>query len=309
MAPVTTRPATHDDYDAVVAFTENTWEGRGDYIPRIYHDWIEGDCQSTLLAEVDGTVAGIAQGVLLSEWEAWGQGMRVHPDYRGQGVSRVLTHDLFDWARERGATVFRNMVFSWNQGGLGSARGCGYDPATEFRWAHPEPREASSGTDEADPPLEITSDPDAAWRFWRDSEAGTHLRGLALDFDESWALSELTRADCHRAADDGGLLVVQDDGTAGLAVRTRTFDRENDEGEAETWAEYGVGAWESVEAARVLFAAVGDDAARIEADRTRVLIPETPRHVTDAAWVRAGIADEPDFVLAADLTREYRNST
>ncbi|MFC7167633.1 hypothetical protein [Halospeciosus flavus] len=47
------REATHDDYDAVVAFTEDTWPDRegGDYIPRIYHDWIEGDERETFVAE------------------------------------------------------------------------------------------------------------------------------------------------------------------------------------------------------------------------------------------------------------------
>ena len=295
-----TRPATHDDYDAVVAFTTNTWPGHSDYIPRIYHDWIDGEDQATLVAEVDGEVAGIAQGVLLSEWEGWGQGMRVHSDFRGQGVSRVITRDLFDWAREQGATAFRNMVFSWNEGGLGSARACGYDPATEFRWATPEPRPG-------EPALDVTGDPDAAWRFWRDSEACTHLKGLALDFAESWALSELTRSDLHRAADETAVFAVQDDGTVGMGVRTRDYERENDDGEVETWAEYGVGAWESVEAAGALFTAISADAERLGADRTRVLVPETVQYVSDAVFVRAGVSEEPDFVLAADLTSDYRD--
>jgi GNAT superfamily N-acetyltransferase len=297
---VTTRPAIHDDYDAVAAFTRGTFPGiGGDYVPRIYHDWIEGEDRLTLVAEVEGEVVGIAQFVLLSEWEAWGQGLRVHPDYRGQSVALTLAHDLFGWAREQGATVARVMVFSWNEAGLGNARAVGYDPVTEFRWAHPEPR----GTD---PDFAVTSDPDAAWRYWTDSDAREYLRGLALDFDETWALSVLTRDGLVHAADEEGLFVVQDDGTVGMGFRIRECERENDDGETETWAEYGVGAWDSVAAAESLFAAIGDDAARLGADRTRVLIPETPRHVSDAVFVHAGVADDPDFVFAADLTGEYR---
>ena len=116
------RPATHDDYEAVAAFTRDTWPDRetGDYIPRVYHDWIEGDDRGTFVLEVDkspdgapeadGSVVGICQGVRLTGHEAWAQGMRTHPAHRGEGVGRRLTEAVFEWARERGATVCRNMV-------------------------------------------------------------------------------------------------------------------------------------------------------------------------------------------------------
>ncbi|WP_227353440.1 GNAT family N-acetyltransferase [Haladaptatus salinisoli] len=292
------REATHDDYEAVAAFTENTWPDRdgGDYIPHIYHDWIEGDGKRTVVAAAGDDIAGIVQAVALSEWEAWGQGMRVNPDFRGRGVATDMTRDLFDWARGQGATVFRNMVFSWNVAGLGQSRAVGYDPVTEFRWAHPDP------DPDATPAMAVTADADAAWRFWSGSDARAHLRGLALDFAESWALSELTRDDLHRAAADDDLFVVQGDGTRGFSYALREYERESEDGEERTWVEYGVGAWADADAARSLFAAIARDAGRRGADRTRVLIPETPRCVSDAAYCRVAVADEPDFVLGADLT-------
>ncbi|WP_458187468.1 N-acetyltransferase family protein [Haladaptatus sp. NG-WS-4] len=294
------REATHDDYDAVAAFTENTWADRdgSDYIPHVYHDWIAGERTHTVVADTGDDVAGIAQVVLLSEWEAWGQGMRVNPDFRGRGVGTLITDELFDWARERGATVQRNMVFSWNVAGLGQSRAVGYDPITEFRWAHPDPNpNAESG-------LTVTDDANAAWRYWTGSDARAHLRGLALDFEESWALSELTRDDLQRTADQGDLFVMQGDGTRGFSCALREYDRETDDGDEETWVEYAVGAWADAEAARALFAAIARDAAARGADRTRVLIPETPRFVTDTAYCRVDVSDEPDFVLGADLTAE-----
>ncbi|UPW01176.1 GNAT family N-acetyltransferase [Halorussus gelatinilyticus] len=316
-AGVEVREARHDDYDDVAAFTQNTWPERdgGDYIPDVYHDWIEGEDKHTAVAVADGEVAGLAQTVLLSEWEAWNQGLRVNPEFRGRGVSVAVTESLFEWARQRGATVARNMVFSWNVAGLGQSRATGYDPVTEFRWAHPDPTDADdpddapassgssvSGSSSAD--FEVTSDPRAAWRYWTDSEARDRLRGLALDPEESWALSELTLGDLRAAADDGGLFVVQGDGTRGFAHRIREYERESDEeaGETEQWVEYGVGAWADAESADALFDAVARDAAELGADRTRVLIPESPRFVSDAALCRVEVADEPDFVLGADLT-------
>ncbi|MFC7008027.1 GNAT family N-acetyltransferase [Halalkalicoccus salilacus] len=296
---LTLREARPDDHEAVAAFTRETWPDRefDDYLPDVYPDWVEGEDRYTPLVEVEGDVAGIAQCVVLSEDEAWCQGMRVDPEHRGEGVARELTGALFEWARERGALVARNMVFSWNAPSLGLSRTVGFDPTTEFRWAQPAP---DAG---AEPDLAVTDDPNAAWRAWTASDARGRLEGLALDLEESWALSELTRADLRRAADETSVLAVCDDGLRAMSYRVRDYEREGEEG-AERWAVYGVGAWNDLPAARALLAAVARDAAAIDADRTRVLIPETPRFVSDVAALRTRVSEEPDFVLSADLTAD-----
>jgi hypothetical protein len=66
---LTFRPATHDDHDDVAAFTQDTWDG-GDYLADVYPDWIEGENKRTLVADAGDEIAGIAQMVMLSEWEA-----------------------------------------------------------------------------------------------------------------------------------------------------------------------------------------------------------------------------------------------
>lgn len=300
---VAVRPAEPDDHEAVVGFTRDTWE-TGDYLPHVFEEWVrtDGDSQRTLVAEVGGEVVGVVQVVLLSDWEAWGQGIRVHPDYRGQGVSMALTRACFDWARERGAVVQRAMVFSWNVQGLGQARASGYEPVAEFRWAHPRPDPAADPT-RAGPSAEVVADPDAAWSLWTASAARTALSGLTLDDGESWALSELTRDRLARAADDDALFAVRTDaGIRGFAHRVRSYEREDDDGIERTWAEYGIAAWRDADAARAVFDAIRRDAARAGADRTRVLVPETPGAVSDAALARVEVDGEPDFVMAADLT-------
>ena len=303
------RQATLDDKDAVVDLTSRIWTDRGgDYLQHVFDDWIanDGESQRTFVVDVVGSddVAAILQCVLLSEHEAWAQGMRVNPDYRGQALSTRINDTAFRWARERGATVGRNMVFSWNVGGLGGSRAAGFDPCTEFRWAQPTPDA------EVDSPLDVvgetagTYDADAAWAFWTASDSRDDLRGLALDGDESWALSELTRETLRRAADEDRLFVVRDDGTRGFTYRNRTYERPNDDGDEETWAEYAVGAWADLDACKSLFAAVARDAASVGAEKTRVLIPESARWVSDVAASRVGVSDEPDFVMAADLTKD-----
>ncbi|HKJ59131.1 MAG TPA: GNAT family N-acetyltransferase, partial [Halobacteriales archaeon] len=108
-------------------------------------------------------------------------------------------------------------------------------------------------------------------------------------------------------AGDAGRVVpgVEVGGVRGFAVRVRVTDREVDDGpgEVERWVEYGVADWATPEAAEAVFDAIALDSAALGADRTRVLIPETVRAVSDAALARVEVAESPDFVLAADLRR------
>jgi GNAT superfamily N-acetyltransferase len=295
---VRVRRARVDDAAAVAAFTRDTWPDRAvdDYVPRAFERWVEsgGPDRRAFVAEVDGDVAGVVQGTMLSPWEAWAQGLRIDPAHRGAGLGTRLTTAVFEWARGRGAATVRNLVFSWNAPSLGLSRTVGFEPCTEFRWATPAPDAA------ADPAMRVVDDGDDAWAFWTDSAARDHLRGLALDGDEPWALSELTRADVLAAADADRLVAVADGGVRGVALRTRVRAY----GDGDPCAEYAVGAWAPGDgaAARSLLSAVARDAAAVDAAATRVLVPETCAWVTDVAAARAGPAEHPDFVLAADLT-------
>lgn len=311
-SPPHIRQARVSDYDAVASFTRDTWPERAmaDYIPRVFEEWIDTDGadQQTFVVDVrddpfppaePGDVAALAQGHRLTPWEAWASGMRVAPAHRGRGLSNALTSAIFEWARERGCVVCRNMTFSWNAPALGSARRVGFDPCTEIRWAQPTPE------GEQHESVDATPHPDGAWAFWSDSAARGHLRGLVMDDDQSWALSTLTRTRLHRAADEGRLVTV-DRGRSGFTERIRTFERDEErDGESETveYAEYSIGAWPEGDAtaASAVLAGVACDAASLGVDRTRVMIPEGVTWASDASAARSAIADEPAFVLAARL--------
>jgi GNAT superfamily N-acetyltransferase len=299
MTEFAVRQARADDYDAVVDFTSDTWSDReeGDYIPDVFHEWVEndGEAQRTLVLDADGEAAGIVQVVLLTDAEAWARGMRIAPDVRGEGAGSRLTNAALDWAAEQGASVCRNLVFGWNDAGMGQSRAVGFDPAAEVRVVTPEP------AGEASLPEEIVENPDAAWTYWTASEGRNAVSGLGLHPGESWACSELTRERLHDLADEQRVLAVVDENTAGMTVRSAVREREGDEGEREAIATYAMAAWRDLDTARTLFQAIRADAAAIDADSTRVLLPETPRHVSDAATVRADIADYPTFLFSADL--------
>ncbi|SFR30659.1 GNAT family N-acetyltransferase [Halorubrum sodomense] len=333
---VVVREARPADADAVAAFTRDTWgERHDDYIPRVFPDWAgsdDPDCGTFVatlppdavdISGLDGrepgdthvagdgagaadaepeAVVGCIQAVSLSEWEAWGQGIRVDPAARGHGVGTALSAAALDWARDRGAAVCRNMVFSWNVMGLGQSRAVGFEPETEFRFAEPEPDPDAIDDSGVDLEPLVDPDPNAAWAFWSDSDARDRLRGLALDPDEPWACSQLTRERLATAAAEDRLIAVAGPrSVAGFAVRTRVTEREAD-GETTRTATYGVAAWRDLDAAGALYDAVAADAAAADADAARVLIPETVEHVSDTGANRVPVAAEPDFVMSADLT-------
>ena len=337
---VTIREARPADAEAVAVFTRNTWgERTDDYIPRVFSDWADADDPDSetfvatlspdavgidgldgrengdTLVEDDGNsaaessepeaVVGCIRGALLSEWEGWAQGIRVDPAARGFGVGTALSTAVLDWVRERGATVCRNMVFSWNVAGLGQSRAVGFEPGTEFRFAEPEPSAAGLAVDSIGDP-----DPNAVWAFWTDSDAHDRLRGLVLDDGEAWACSKLTRERLRIAAAEERLLAVhgarepnsvkRTNTLAGFAIRTRISQSPSDD--RDRIAVYGVAAWRDVDAAGELYQSIAADAAAVDADAARVLIPETVEHVSDTAANRVLTSDEPDFVMSADLT-------
>lgn len=287
MSP-TVRTARHDDYDDIVELTSDVWADRAmaDYIPDVFRDWVDDDGadRKTLVVDVEGHAVGIAQAVILTETEAWFQGMRIDSDHRGKGFGSLLTDHLIEWAADAGASVGRSMVFSWNEAGLGQSLAAGFEAVTSFRWAHPDPADET-------PEMTVGSDPAAAWRCWQESDGRDVLSGLALDSGESWALSTLTRDTLDRLA----VLTVGDDEPQGMACRVRTT-----EADGEQLAEYAVGVWRDVDAAQALFTAIAADAATLGVDGTRVLIPETPRHVAQAAYAGGNIDERPDFVFEID---------
>lgn len=296
------RQARLDDHDDVAAFTADTWDDRdvGDYIPDIFPEWVESDGsdQRTVVATVDDRPVGICQARMLTPDEGWLQGMRVDPEHRGADHGRAMVETLFEWCRDQGATVARNMVFGWNTAGMGQSRSVGFDAQTACRWARPDPEEgdaAATGTDS--PALSVAEDADAAWRYWTHSRAREELDGLALDGDEGWALSELTRSRFMDLVEDGRVLTVAGDHVRGMTVRQGT--REHD---GETVADYTVAAWADLEAAAVLFDAISADAATLGVDGTRVCIPETTRHVSDVATTWTDVSDRPVYIFSADLT-------
>jgi GNAT superfamily N-acetyltransferase len=296
------RQARADDHADVAAFTEGTWPDREaeDYIPDTFPEWVEtdGPDQHTAVVEVDAEggsdegesggerrVVAVCQAKLLAADEGWLQGIRVDPEHRGAGHGVALVESLFEWLRERGARVARNLVFDWNPAGMGQSRAAGFEVRAGCRFLRLEAAERAVDA-------EFSLDPGRAWHYWSHSDARTALSGLALADEEPWAFTELTRERVEAASP----LVLLEEGTRAMAVRLDTRDPDHREGVV---ADYAAAAWEPG-AGGALFDTVRADAASTGADEARVCVPATPRHTADAGAARAAF-DQGGLVFEAEL--------
>jgi GNAT superfamily N-acetyltransferase len=288
----TVRQARADDHDDVAAFARGTWPDREatDYVPEVFPEWVatDGPRQHTAVVEAEGRVVACCQARLLGTDEGWLQGIRVDPDHRGAGHGTALGEYLVDWCRESGARVARNLVFDWNPAGMGQSRAAGFEAVADPRFVRVDADGDAADTGEW---LRATG---PAWHYWTASDARTALAGLALDPDQAWAFSELTREDLDAARP----LALVDDGVRAMTVRTGTRDPDYRD---PVVADYAATAWEPG-AGTALFDAVRADAAAAGAGEARVVVAGTPRHVAGAGAARGGF-DQGGLVFARDLSR------
>jgi GNAT superfamily N-acetyltransferase len=114
MPHIDIRPARPEDREVVLAFCSNTWEW-GDYIERVWDEWLSDPAGLLLVATVDEQPAGVAHMDMLTAEDAWLEGLRVDPQFRHQGLARALTEALQLEAMRRGATRARLAVESTNE--------------------------------------------------------------------------------------------------------------------------------------------------------------------------------------------------
>lgn len=111
---VEVRPARAEDKAAVLAFCEQTWDHQKDYIPLVWDKWLADETGRIFVAVVDGLPVAMQRVVLMSDDEAWWEGLRVDPNYRGQGLVSVLRSPMNQYLLAHNIRVFRNCVSSEN---------------------------------------------------------------------------------------------------------------------------------------------------------------------------------------------------
>jgi len=101
---VNIRPATQQDTTAMLELTGHIWGGH-DYVPEVWHMWLDDPYGRLVVAESQGRMAAIGRLARLSPDEWWLQGLRVHPDFEGRGVASQIHDYLVDEWRGLGGTL------------------------------------------------------------------------------------------------------------------------------------------------------------------------------------------------------------
>jgi GNAT superfamily N-acetyltransferase len=204
------RPGRPEDREAIEGFTRDTFSW-GDYVARIYPDWLADPAGQTLVAEVAGEVVAVARSAMLSPHEAWLQGSRVHPEHRRRGLGTALAENLVHWAADRGARVVRLITETDNTASLKQVSLIGFRPECDWLAAEREvgnrvPVVRGNGgrrlpaTDRLRPAPPV--DAETAMLAWTTSPLERAGRGL---FPIAWCWRRLRLADLQNAARRGAL--------------------------------------------------------------------------------------------------------
>jgi GNAT superfamily N-acetyltransferase len=110
LADVEVRLARPEDKEAVLAFCKHTWENQEDYIHLVWDKWLADPRGRIFVAVVDGLPVAMERVVLMSEREAWWEGLRVDPRYRGRGLVAVLRPHLERYLQEAGISISRTYI-------------------------------------------------------------------------------------------------------------------------------------------------------------------------------------------------------
>jgi GNAT superfamily N-acetyltransferase len=102
---VVCRPALPMDTQDVMDLTKEIWDGH-DYVPYVWQRWLADAHGILAVAEYGGRVVGLANLAWKGSNEWWSQGLRVHPEFQGQGIASRLHEYILDaWQTTRGGVL------------------------------------------------------------------------------------------------------------------------------------------------------------------------------------------------------------
>ncbi len=119
MTEVQVRLARSEDREAVLAFCQHRWENESDYIHLVWEQWFTESEGRLFVALVNDLPVGIARVFMVSNSEAWWEGLRVDCAYRGLGIARILESQIQLFLRENNIKICRCIVRSEDQVMLG----------------------------------------------------------------------------------------------------------------------------------------------------------------------------------------------
>jgi ribosomal protein S18 acetylase RimI-like enzyme len=238
------RAARADDRDGVLAFCADIWEGH-DYIPYVWDDWLHDVDGTFLVAEAGGRPVGIVHVLLVTEREAWLEGIRVDPTERRQGIARTLVSQALVAARQRGAEVARLMTSAANTASQQLIARFGFTRVAELvRYEAPADADGAGG--ELPGKRHLTTPGDGAfdriWEWLMQSNLRPFTGGLEI---LDWTARALSEPALHQYLSAGVVWTLQEWDTLqalAIAMPPSADDESDDEGRALLRVRYTDGA-------------------------------------------------------------------
>lgn len=194
------------DRQAIASFTQNTFHW-GDYLSDVWDDWTRERRAKLLVAELDQRVVGTTHIACLGEGEAWLEGVRVHPDYRRQGVARELICAAHEWASKAQCRVVRLETDSHNSRARPLFESFGYREILEYVGWKGKPRKRGR----ADVRQAERGDLEMLWGMWQDSRLRVESREI-VPAAVGWRWWRMSKARMRHAIDQKNVWVTPHSG-------------------------------------------------------------------------------------------------
>ena len=190
------RPA---DREAILEMSRRIWGGQ-DYMPLVWDRWLAEKKGALLTVTVDGQPVGTSKVSLLAPGEVWLEGLRLHPDHQGLGLSKRIHRTTFREAGKLNPRTVRYATWIGNEASRRIAEKNGFwqIARTGWMWGKTTSRSAIRGR------LATADELDAVVRFVRRSSCYEATNGVA---GVGWTFHELTRRRIRRLLTLGRVVV------------------------------------------------------------------------------------------------------
>ena len=107
MKEITIRKAVASDFAAILEMSEGIYSGH-DYFPCVFHQWLAKTNRTIFVAQYGDKLVGLRAVHIVDEGKTFiSQGLRIHPRFRGLGLSTRLIDAIHQHIRREYPKVYR----------------------------------------------------------------------------------------------------------------------------------------------------------------------------------------------------------
>ncbi|MBD3367391.1 MAG: GNAT family N-acetyltransferase [Candidatus Eisenbacteria bacterium] len=193
------RRARPEDRGAILELSKHIWGG-DDYLPLVWDHWLEDEEGVLLTVLHKGRPVGMSKVTLLAPGEVWLEGLRLHPDLQGQGLSSQINRVSYREAQKLNPKTIRYSTGAGNEASRRLAEHRGFWQVGRALWLWgAAKRQRPAGR------VAELSDVDRVYRFALESLSLASTSGL---FATGWRFRSLTRSLVKELVEKGRVLII-----------------------------------------------------------------------------------------------------